>query len=189
MLYHVSSVSGIAVFKPRISSHGKAYVYAVNDLVLGLLFGAKHDDFDFLLDTNEAGLPEVFECYPGAFRSVYQGRGCSVYEVQDQGFLQGMTSWSPELVCESEVPVETETFVPDLYSRLLEEAAKGTLILHSYQNIPEYKGMISRHIVDRLIRFDAMDRIETDSRFQKYYKGIVEALNSVMDGHLLGGEI
>jgi len=80
MLYHVSATPGLTVLTPRVSSHGKAYVYAIDNLVTGLLFGARHDDFDFLLDTDANGTPEIYECYPDAFRKVYQGKTCSVYE-------------------------------------------------------------------------------------------------------------
>ena len=38
----------------------------------------------------------------------YKGHICSVYEVEEEGFLRGMTSWSPELVCEKEVEVINE---------------------------------------------------------------------------------
>lgn len=188
MLYHVSSTPGITVLTPRVSSHGKAYVYAVDDLVTGLLFGAKHDDFDFLLSTDKGETPVVYECYPDAFCLVYQGKACSVYELKEDGFLRGMTSWDPELVCESEVAVESETVIADLYSRLLQEAASGKLILHRYSDSQEYRHLISEHIVDRLIRFDALDRLDTDARFQKYYRAIIEELRSVMDGHLPIGE-
>ena len=39
MVYHVSATPGLAVLVPRRSSHGKAFVYAVDNLVTGLLFG------------------------------------------------------------------------------------------------------------------------------------------------------
>lgn len=185
MVYHVSSTPGIRVLTPRVSSHGKAYVYAIESLVTGLLFGAKHDDFDFLLDTSADGIPELYECYPDAFRSVYQGKRCSVYELMDEGFVRGRTSWDPELVSETEVVVEREIVVDDLYSRLLHEQEKGNLLLHPYTDTPEYKKMISEHIVDRLIRFDALNHMETDMRFQKYFGPIIHALRSIMDGHLL----
>lgn len=54
MLYHVSQTAGLSVLKPHLSSHGKPYVYAIENLVTGLLFGVKQDDFDFLIDTDEA---------------------------------------------------------------------------------------------------------------------------------------
>lgn len=80
MLYHVSDTGGIKVLEPKVSSHGKAYVYAIENLVTGLLFGARWDDFDFILDTNDSGISEVYECYPDAFERIYSGRSCYVYE-------------------------------------------------------------------------------------------------------------
>lgn len=185
MLYHVSNHSGIKVLKPMLSSHGKAYVYAIDSVVTALLFGAKKDDFDFLMDQDENGKTVVYECYPNAFERVYKGKSCSVYEVAEEGFLRGMTSWEPELVFETEVPVLREAVIGDLYIRLLEEVEKGKLELHYYSDDREYKKLISTHIVDRMIRFDVLDRLETDVRFQTYYKNIIEALLEVMDGHLL----
>lgn len=185
MLFHVSPTPNLAALSPRVSAHGKAYVYAVDHLTTGLLFGAKHDDFDFRISINDDGTPELYECYPGTFRSVYEGKRCSIYELKDDGFQRGMTGWEPELVCESEVAVERETVIDDLHARLMQEAAEGRLILYLFADTPEYKRLISSHIVDRLIRFDALRRLDTDPRFQRHFRAIIEALNAIMDGHLL----
>lgn len=185
MLYHVSSISGIKILHPRVSSHGKAYVYAIEDIVTGLLFGAKHDDFDFYISNDENNKPIVYECYPNAFEIIYKNKSCYVYEIDEKGFQRGVTGWSPEFVCENEVEVKREFLVSDIYSRLLSEQLLGNIIIHKYRNNLEYKKIISEHIVDRLIRFDALDWVETDRRFQKYYKNMIEALRSIMDGHLL----
>lgn len=182
MLYHVSKTAGLTVLTPQRSTHGKAYVYAVETLPLGLLFGAPHDDFDFIID-EEGGVPIVTECYPDAFRAAFQGKGCSIYEVDETGFQRGMTTWEPELVCESEVAVLRETAVDDLYARLLQEEARGSLLVQRYEDAPEYKRCIAAHIVDRLIRFDA---VETENeRLRRHYGRILDALRSAMDGHLL----
>lgn len=186
MLYHVSSTKGIKVLEPRVSTHKKAYVYAIDNLVTGLLFGVHHDDFDFYISTDpETGHPTCMECYPGAFEAVYQGKSCSVYELEEEGFLRGMTSWSPEVVCEYPVEVQREVEVPDLYERLLEEATKGTLTLKRFENSLEYKKIISKLIVDRLIRFDYLKYVNKDPRFEQHFKHIVEGLEQLMDGHLL----
>lgn len=102
-------------------------------------------------------------------------------------FQRGRSSWDTELVCESEVPVLCETVVNDIYERLLEEEAAGNITLCRYECNDWYRQRISKHIVDRLIRFevDLHACMETDGRFSEHYKGIVEALLSVMDGHLL----
>ena len=185
MLYHVSSTSGIKVLTPRVSTHGKAYVYAIDNLVTGLLFGARKDDFDFLLSTDENGTPHVYECYPDAFHSVYDGKSCSVYELADEGFLRGMTSWSPEVVCEREVSVLREVYVANLKEALLDEEAKGNLVIHRYQDDAAYKKLISAHIVDRIVRFGMMDQPHLDSRFQKHFGKIVQELRLLMDGYYL----
>lgn len=184
MLYHVSSTAGIKILEPRVSSHQKAYVYAIDNLVTALLFGARQDDFDFLID-EKGGKPIIYECYPNAFETVYTGKDCSVYEIAEAGFLRGVTSWEPELVCEHAVEVLREVKVTDLYERLLEEEKQGNLQINRYQDTMEYKKIISEHIVDRMIRFDALEHLETDARFQKYYKKIGEALLQIMDGSFL----
>ena len=187
MLYHVSRTSGLKTLQPHGSTHKKAYVYAIDNLVTGLLFGTKQDDFDFIISTDEEGNPTVCECYPNAFQSVYQGKSCSVYEVDEIGFQRGMTSWKPELVCESEVSVMRETVVEDLYKRLLEEEQNGRLKICRYEFSDAYRKKIAAHVVDRLIRFevDLEKCIEKEGRFSTYYKDIVEALIRVKDGHLL----
>lgn len=187
MLYHVSQKTGLKTLQPHVSTHKKAYVYAIENMVTGILFGAKQDDFDFIISTDKNNMPIIYECYPDALKKIYQGKSCSVYEVSDKDFKRGMTSWSPELVCESEVEVINEIVIKDLYQRLLEEEQNGKLEIHRYEFCDEYRKKISTHIVDRFIRFevDLSKCVEQDERFATYYKGIIQELIRVMDGHLL----
>lgn len=184
MLYHVSQTNAITELIPKVSTHGVAYVYAVRNLSIGLLFGAINDDFDFII-TDDGGKPVVYECYPGAFDRVYSNKSCSIYELDDKDFKEGITGWDMELVCEHPVKVQKEIIVVDLKERILEEVRNDNLILYRYEFSEAYKKMVAEHITDRLIRFKALDYIKTDERFKKYYRGIIEALYSVMDGHLL----
>lgn len=187
ILYHVSPTPGLTTLTPHVSSHGKPYVYAIDDLTTGLLFGVHKDDFDFLISAGEDGIPDVYECYPGAFQQVYEGKNCSVYEVSGDTFLRGMTSWSPELVSETAVPVLREIPVPDLYSALLDREKQGALRIHPYDHSPEYRALIAGQLVTRLILFnmDLETLPQTDPRFATHFASLVEALHSAMDGHLL----
>jgi hypothetical protein len=187
MLYHVSPKSGLKVIKPHVSTHKKAYVYAIENMVTGMLFGVKQDDFDFSISTDEKGAPILYECYPDALKKKYQGKSCSVYVVDDKDFRSGLTSWSPEFVCEKEVEVISEIVIEDLYQRLLEEEQNGNLVIHRYEFTNEYRKKIASHIIGRLIRFevDLSNCFESDIRFASYYKDIIQALNDIMDGHLL----
>ena len=187
MLYHVSPHAGLKTLYPHASSHKNAYVYAVEDLVTGLLFGVNHDDFDFCISTGENGLTTVYECYPDAFKNIYQGKRCSVYVVDAEGFQRGLTSWSAELVCDTEVAVRNEITVADLYERLIEEEVLGNIKICRYEFNDNYRKKISAHEDDRFIRFDIdlHNCLERDIRFSTHYKGIVEGLLNLMDGHLL----
>lgn len=182
MLYHISKIAGLKILKPQVSTHKKAYVYAIENVVTGLLFGAPHGDFDFII-SEENGIPVIMECYPDVFRLSFKGKKCSIYEISDEGFMRGVTSWSPEFVSENEVAVVREIAVNDLYSRLLDEESCGNLIIRRYEDAEDYKSIIAEHIVDRLVRFDAV--YTEDKKIKKYYGKIIDALKDIMDGHLL----
>lgn len=187
MVYHVSSKAGLKTIQPHISTHKKPYVYAVDNIVTGMLFGAKHDDFDLMISADGNNTPIVYECYPDAFRKVYQGKTCSVYVVDENGFQRGLTSWDPEVVSENEVEVKEEITVDDLYQRLLTEEENGALKVFRYEFSNEYRKIIASHIMDRLFRFeiDLDNCMEKDIRFATYYKDMLQALAYIRDGHLL----
>ncbi len=187
MVYHISPKSGLKVIKPHISTHKKAYVYAVDNMVVGMIFGAKHDDFDFIISTDENDIPTIYECYPDSFEKIFQGKSCSVYVLDDNGFKRGLTSWTPELVSESESEVKEEIVIDDLYRRLLTEEQNGALKIFRYEFNDKYRKKIALHITDRIFRFeiDLDSCTEKDVRFATYYKDIVNALICVTDGHLL----
>lgn len=187
MLYHASSAKGLNILEPHISTHKKAYVYAVKNAVTAVIFGARSDDFDFIINEKD-GIPVIYECYPCAFQKVYKGKDCSLYEVSDEGFLSGMTTWEAEYVCENSVTVVSETVITDIYSYLLECADKGELTIHFYEQTENYRSMVSKHIVDRLIRFeiDLHHCLQwKDTRFDEHYKGLIISLTRILDGEYL----
>lgn len=126
MLYHVFPNAGLKTLYRHVSSHKKAYVYAIENFVTGLLFGVKQDDFDFCISTDENGLTMVYECYPDAFKNINQRKSCSVYVVDDEGFQRGLTSWSEELVCDKEVQVQNGIIVVDLHDCLNQDIRFST---------------------------------------------------------------
>lgn len=177
MLYHASPVHGLTTLEPRVSTHHRPYVYAVKDPVTALLFGVRQDDFDFQISGEAQSV--ICECYPHAFAARYGGKSCSLYEVAEDGFLSGKTSWSKELVCESSVAVVRETVIGDVYDALQSYAHQGRLIMRRYEDTPAYRSMVEAHITDRLIRF-GINLNEClnwpDERFAKHYAHLVLAL-------------
>lgn len=124
MLYHASKEKGLTILEPRVSTHGIAYVYAINNRITAACFGALKDDFDLLMDEIN-GIPHLYECYPHAIEAIYSGKNCSLYEVREEGFLSGKTGWEAELVCEHKVPVVKEECISNLLSFLTQAVAEG----------------------------------------------------------------
>ena len=182
MLYHVSPTPGLRVLEPRVSTHGQAWVYAIANRVTGLLFGARQDDFDFCI-SEENGVPVLAECYPGALENCYAGKSCTVYEVAEEGFLSGRTGWSPEWVSPAPAPVLAEMPVPDLLAELLRAEKDGSLVIRRYEDTAAYRRFVSRHVVDRLVRFGCIDT--GDERLLRRYGRIIALLQKACDGSCL----
>lgn len=183
MLYHVSKTSDLKIIEPRKSTHKIPYVYAIENVDTALLFGAKKDDFDFILDEID-GKPVVYECYKDAFKEIYSNKSCSIYELADEGFMRGMTSWTPELVSEHPAVVVREIKIDDLYGYLMDEVKAGDIILSLYKSSKEYKSMISNHILDRIIRFEILDRKIPDKLIAKFPK-LINQLEKINNGEYL----
>ena len=94
-----------------------------------------------------------------------------------------MTSWEPELVCPNPVAVMGEERIDDLLSALLRAEQEGRLIIHRYENTVSYRARIAAHVVDRLVRFNALDT--RDERLLKHYGRIIDLLRKAVSGEYL----
>ena len=168
ILYHASCVAGLKELTPRASTHGEAYVYAIDNAVAALLFGAPKDDFDVLMD-EEDGRPILWECRPDALRAVYAGRGCALYAVPAEGFLCGQTGWRPERVCKTPVPAIREETIPDLYERLLAAEAEGLCVLHRFRADKSYHAFLCGEFRARIAAFGITENaVRADARFAPF---------------------
>lgn len=158
------------MIEPRASTHGTPYVYALENFVQALVFGAKHDDFDFDISTVDGKLV-VSECYPGALERVYAGKGCSVYAVAGDGFERGRTGWDSELVSERATAVVSETRVDDLLKALRENAEVELVV---YRDEPEYRRFVANHVVDRMIRFGVLAFAAIEHVLHSRHLGCIE---------------
>lgn len=173
MLYHASPQSGLKTLVPHESTHGKEYVYALNNRFTALLFGAPSDDFDLLVDES-AGRTVIYECYPGALKAIYSGKSCSVYEVGEDGFLAGQTGWDAELVCEHSVPVSAEERIEDLYDEITSAIQSGTCIFHPYSKEPDYQSHLREELLSRIHIFGITGaQMDADPRFRLYFSELL----------------
>lgn len=166
-LYHVSTIPNLKVLEPRLSSHGKPYVYATTNLELALFFGGKESagDFDGNYGTYN-DIPFFYEAYKGALKRIFDGAVCYIYEVDPSTFMEGKTSFKSEVVSESPVKVLNCTKVENLYDYLIQLNSQSKVDLHFYEDTKEYKERIDKHISDRLIRFGILE--DQDSGIYKF---------------------
>ncbi len=164
-VYHVSPVAGIKVLEPRVSTHGKAYVYGSTNLPFTLIFGSKKlkGDLDgpYGVFTN-SGLPFIIEAYEGAIEKLFKGESCSIYELDPTDFESGKTGFGGEIVSEKPVKILKETRVEDIYELLLKYEKQGKIKIFRYSNDKEYQTYIRSHIKDRLMRYGIMHDISSD---------------------------
>ena len=157
-LFHVSNTGNLRVLKPHISTHGKPYVYATENLAFSLLFGSKKSwgDFDGIYGI-ENGIAYFYEAYEGALKRRFEGQVCYVYEVDPTNFEAGKTNFKGEVVSEKPVQVLSETKIEDLYNHLLNFFKEGKINLHFFENTNAYKKIIDNHISKRLIEFGVLE--------------------------------
>lgn len=173
MLYHASQTPGLTELIPHRSTHKIPYVYAIRTRVTALCFGAPKDDFDLLMD-EEKGIPELWECYPGAFQRVYGGKSCSLYAVSEEDFLEGQTGWEPELVCPHAVTVVREEKIPDLFAALRSAADQGLCTLHEYSEDAEYQAMLREELGSRIRSYGLTQvQLDQDPRFVQFLNQIL----------------
>ena len=178
-LYHVSKTPNLTVLKPRISTHGKAYVYATESLALALLFGSSSSwgDFDGICGINQDNkIPHFYEAYEGAFKRAFANQQCYIYEVDPSTFESGKTSFSGEVVSSKPVKVLNCTKVNDLYGCLIALGLDSKIDIYEYENTEKYKRMIDKHIEDRIIRFNVLK-----NKRGAYYKMCCEKFPHIIE--------
>ena len=84
VLYHGSPDPGIKTFTPRVSTHGKPYVYASKSMSNTILYGAKWNDF--LITTGSGDL--VVERQEGVIESLYKNKKGYIYILDGSTFYQ-----------------------------------------------------------------------------------------------------
>ena len=171
MIYHASKQAGLKELIPQVSTHGKKYVYAINNRITAIFFGAPKDDFDILMDeVNEK--PVIYECYPNALKRIYLGKSCSLYGVMEKGFLFNQTGWAPELVCEHTVPVVCEEKIEDIYEEIMISIEKGDCIFHKYSEDEAYQQFLRDELLERIKDFSLAD-LKADPRFELYFHSLL----------------
>ena len=147
MLYHASQTPGIKILEPRISNHGKPFVYLSQKRENVLVYlsnavekhcrenGFAHDGiytkwgpYGF----NSEGILILDEYYPNATRETYEGVSGYIYSANETG--KPMEDIPYAFVTDKPVEVRSCEFVSDAYAALLQAAEQGKIIINSCES-------------------------------------------------------
>ena len=158
MFYHISQQKGLTELEPRVSTHKKAWVYALKDPKVGLVFagrdnlGNKADDCFTQYGINSGGIPEIFELYDGCFNDIFKGKDCYIYELEDSGFKDNQTSWAPEWVSTKKTNIVGCRYIKDILEEIENLEKSGKFIIHRFQHTKNYQEFVEKRIRHVLYR-------------------------------------
>jgi hypothetical protein len=129
ILYHGSPDTGIKVFTPRISTHGKPYVYATQNMDETILYGAKWNDFMITCCSDDV----IVERYTGAIDALYKNRKGYIYILDVSTFHPIENNECGELVSEVPVDVIDRLIINNLY-----DVVTKKYNIYRYPNRPSF---------------------------------------------------
>ena len=135
-VYHGSPVGGLAFIEPKISTHGKNWVYATKNKSIALVYLQRWNDFIFNQSINSNGQQELTERLPNAFEDTYAGKSGFLYYLSAANFLEGQTSFLAEVVSDKKEQVVYCEAINDCYEKLREMERNNEIILFRYPNRP-----------------------------------------------------
>ena len=180
-LYHTSTIPNLKIIEPRISTHGKSYVYATSSLEFSLFFGGKEmaGGFDGIYGIKD-NIPFFYEAYKGALKRIFDNAVCYIYEVDPSTFVAGKTTFSGELVSESPVKILNCKKVNNVYNYIQELNSQSKIKLHYFCDTEEYNKMIDEYISNMIIELGILDKKETGiyGFCERHFPHIMERLQA-----------
>lgn len=137
-VYHGSPVGGLTHLEPRRSTHGKSWVYATKNRTIAIIHSQKWNDYIFNESYHGQIQLELTERLPNAFEEVYKGKRSYLYYLDSANFLEGQTSFSPEVVSEKLEQILKCEVIEDTYIKLCEMAENKEVVLYRYPDRPNY---------------------------------------------------
>lgn len=136
-VFHASNISGLKRLEPRVSTHGKAWIYAARDLLTASMFLGRHHDF-ILGSGYVDDRPYIVERFAGAFEQAKRGASGSIYLLPGSSFRAGLTGWHAEVVSEETLEPLHEILVPDAAAPLLEYERADKLDIYRFPSRPSH---------------------------------------------------
>ncbi len=154
MYYHASQVSNIDVLEPRVSNHGKPWIYfsSKRENVLVYLSNAvekysKETGFKYdgiwskwgPYGFNKDGILEIQEYYPNATYETYKGISGYIYCVKDIEGLERLEDIPFAFHTPCSTKVDSCEFIADAYEEIMKEVENGNIALIKYEDFIKVK--------------------------------------------------
>lgn len=149
MLYHASPIANLTELSPRVSNHGKPFVYLSEkrENVLVYLSNAvekccREEGFEHKgiftkwgsYGFNSEGVLVLDEYYPNATYETYKGVEGYIYRVEESERVCDLEGVPFAKVSEGAVKVAECEYVEDAYEALKESEAAGKIVLAKYED-------------------------------------------------------
>lgn len=180
-VYHASPIKGLKELIPRISTHGKNWVYATKYIGIVAAYLGKWTDFDLAQGSCGDGTKiHLVERYKDAFKEIYGSSKGSIYKLNSTGFLENMTGFSREVVNPSKVAVVEEIVVDFPLEYLKSLSEKGELELFYYPNRPSCIPKDDSDLAKKAVRWIKEGKPRTKDSLLKKHPDLAERLDAAL---------
>ncbi len=137
------------MLEPRLSEHGKPYVYLAADPALAMLYTVHCGFFPYGFTAGKTVTYE--EYYPDGLRDVYGGKRGFLYRCEGLKALENPTGIPGVFVSERPAEVTLEAEAPDVFQWLLQQERQGSFVLHRYRDQSQAKLKLFRQQIRKEI--------------------------------------
>ena len=133
--YHCSPTAGLTILRPgKPKTFDKpARVYMTTLLPMALMYSVRN--FEYTYGYTKDGQIYYEEYFANALETLYRGKSASLYLCVPAAVET--TQIPNEAVSTQDVPILSETIIPDAYEALLEQERLGTLVIRRYHELPD----------------------------------------------------
>ena len=133
--YHCSPVAGLTVLRPGKPKRfdKPARVYMTTLLPMALMYSVQN--YEYTYGYNKDGQIHFDEYFPNELEILYRGKQAYLYTCAPE--IVESTQIPNEAASPHDVPVLSETVIPDAYEVLLEQERLGALLIRRHHELPE----------------------------------------------------
>ena len=190
-MYHASNVD-LKVGDYLIPNPKRGRLYATKEKYQCLVFGRNSEslrDMTSMINTlqlknAESGI-EYVEHFPGIFEKEFKNKSAYIYEVEDDGFVQGQ--WTVEYFKTEKAKIIKKYKVKDLCEEILKFQKRGKIKVEYYTETKQHVEKVINHISQMLgygFPIDEFIKLAKDYgaiTVEKYFKGLKRLRNSTLD--------